>query len=199
LLYSFLCLIKPIKLSRINSFRYSLLMDNIMTSQDMSFVKEFTLYEENHNITEIGLEKLTNITRLHLCGKDISGTCLLKLTNITELHINNFVDSIDDEVLCQLINITHLDMCSNNVITDDGIKNLTNLMILDLDGNVNITDRGLDKLINLEGLSLYENRCITSRAIVKRQGIPFYDENNMIFKIKKLTLFNFQLSKISNS
>jgi len=72
-------------------------------------------------------------------------------------------------------------------------------VILDLDGNVNITDRGLDKLINLEGLSLYENRCITSRAIVKRQGIPFYDENNMIFKIKKLTLFNFQLSKISNS
>lgn len=62
------------------------------------------------------------------------------------LHIRKFIK--------QLNNLTHLDLCQNKKITDEGIKQFTNLTHIGLNYNNKITNEGIKLLTRLDKESL---------------------------------------------
>jgi hypothetical protein len=126
-------------------------------------------------ITDVGLAKLTNLTRLTLdynpfmtdCGistslrlrflsldgnKSITNDGLAKLTALTTLYLRNNA-TITDDGIKGLTNLTSLYLRGNE-ITNDGISRLTNLTYLDFPGIALITDDGVSLLTNLKCLDL---------------------------------------------
>jgi hypothetical protein len=80
------------------------------------------------------------------------------------------------------INLTSLDLCENDIITDTGITRLTNLISLNLTVNEKITDAGITRLTNLISLKLSINEKITDEGITSLMNLTNLelDENYMI-------------------
>lgn len=73
---------------------------------------------------------------------------------ITDLNAEHY-DTITDEAVSKLTNLTSLNLYNNDTITTEGISELTNLTSLSLCCNRIITDEGVSALTNLTSLNLH--------------------------------------------
>ena len=103
----------------------------------------------------------------------ITDNGLKTLTNLTELDLYNN-NTITYNGLKTLTNLTKLHLNFNNTITNNGLQTLANLTKLDLNYNNTITDNGLKTLTNLTKLHLWNNNTITDKYI------DFLKSNNII-------------------
>ena len=116
-------------------------------------------------ITDVGLARLTNLTRLNMdfCFQ-ITNAGLAPLTNLTSLNMRD-CETITDEGLQNLTNLTSLNMENCDQITNIGLAPLTNLTSLDMALCERITDAGLAPLTNLTNLNMAFCRQITNAGL----------------------------------
>ena len=100
----------------------------------------------------------------------LNHTIIQQFPNITALDLckNN---TITDEALKALTKLESLSLRKNELITNEGIKNLNKLRLLSLGGFMKfcpiITDEAVINFTNLTGLDLTMNKVVTDRAIMK--------------------------------
>ena len=118
-----------------------------------------------------GLEKLTNLTELDLCGNDLTSiTGLETLTNLTWLDLNeNQLTAITG--LETLTNLTQLYLFNNRLTAITGLETRTNLTQLYLDNNQITAITGLETLTNLTQLYL-DNNQIPSTVVAEIASLP---------------------------
>lgn len=64
-----------------------------------------------------------------------------------------------------MINLKHLNLTDNDIITNNGTSKLTNLISLNLERNQIITYQGISNLVNLSTLNLYLNNMIDHSTV----------------------------------
>jgi Leucine-rich repeat (LRR) protein len=111
-------------------------------------------YNGIHQITEIGLTSLKNLTYLKfdreaLESEDFEG--VKELLNLKTLSIT-YNNGIKNKTIKSLTNLTNLNLARNRIITDEGIEELYNITTLIC--NPIITDRGISKLTNITTLKI---------------------------------------------
>lgn len=138
----------------------------------------------NININSSVIPILPNLTSLTVTVDNLPLEIFASLTKLTKLHIAQPYCTISvnfDQMICNLINLTHLTILNNysNTVSDAGISNLTNLIELNVIYS-NITDNGLFKLIKLEKLLL--SKKITDTGIQSLSNLMDLDiaSNNNI-------------------
>ena len=90
----------------------------------------------------------------------------MTMKNMTHLTVMSGSGSyLTDEIICNLKNLTVLNLSFNEFVTDKGIANLKKLTTLNLERQRHITDDGLLKLSGLTSLNLNDNSNITKRTL----------------------------------
>ncbi len=121
---------------------------------------------KNSYITDDSLELLTDLTSLEFEPKSINITdrSIKKLLQLRHLIIHsNYI--ISNNCIKLLTKLTSLSIRRNFGITNRGISMLTNLVSLDLNHGANITDSALANLTKLVNLGLGDNYDITNKGI----------------------------------
>lgn len=118
-----------------------------------------------HN--KLSIKPLKNLTNLDLSYNDvIENSDLIEIGS--QLRYLNLVcnDTISDNSLSTLTNLTSLDLSDNNTITDNSILKLAKLKILKLT-STKISDKSLQTLTNLTELESFYNDQITDDSLSK--------------------------------
>lgn len=126
---------------------------------------ETLIINDNHVITDKGLQKLKNIRELNIQNcKNITNAGLSNLVTLETLCVNNVNNlPLTDDVFKNLTNLKKLELYFNNItdngiyynnITDNGILYLTNIRELKLTSTYDIKCKDFDKLKNLVELTL---------------------------------------------
>lgn len=167
--------------------------NNILTDDSVSKLTNLHILDLNNNIL-ITDESLCNLTKLkHLILNDtcdqISDKSLIKLTNLQVLDLRyNMSCYITNDSISKLINLTHLNISSNQYIDRINISSLKVLLI-----NRKLTDSSIN-CSKLTHLYCVENEIITDDLIDKLPNLIFLDcgynnnlTNNALYKLPNLT------------
>ncbi|AYV80736.1 MAG: hypothetical protein Harvfovirus5_40 [Harvfovirus sp.] len=147
-------------------------------------LRSLTLYGPHIKITDITMQRLTNLTSLDISSLKLTDKALIGLEALVFLgsgdneitddackHLTNIKSldlSLDEKLTDKILTsgLTSLNISSNDRITDEGLRSLIQLQKLSLYHNVKITDYGLETLgPSLISLKLYENENVTDRGI----------------------------------
>lgn len=119
--------------------------------------------DDNHNITDDGLIKLSKIKDLTIKNcSEITDNSISKLLTLKNLHLYNLHNLTDNAFIN--LDIINLDMTFINNITDEGILYLKNLKYLNFISCPNIKCINFDKLTKLKSLSI-SGRQITDESL----------------------------------
>lgn len=128
-------------------------------------VKLEKLFPPTHDMNEMDINRLTNITHLGLRNcKTFTGGVFSYLPRLTSLDLDNN-KAVVGESLIVLTNLRILDLTNNRMIRDDTLSQLTSLVELVLCDNQFITDRSISNLTNLTKLTMIRGTLISNRAL----------------------------------
>ena len=131
-----------------------------LTKADLEKVTELSLSDNKLTQVPKGLEKLTQLERLHLHDNQL--TSMKGLENLTQLKSLYLYDNQLTEVtgLENLTQLKELGLGENQLTDVTGLENLTQLTYLSLSENQLTNVKGLEKLTQLKKLYLWHNKLI---------------------------------------
>ena len=179
-------------LNNLNNLRELKFM-NIINDKQLCKFKQLKKLELNQSttITDRGIYKLTNLQTLKIYFvKDkcnIDGTCIKYLINLTtlELYSNN---SITDYSLYKT-KLKNIKLVNDRAITGSCFKSLSNLKSLELDKCEKIKDVYIQELSNLSIFKYYKKNIMGGDSL----DSPHYDS---LYSISKNTFKNMNLTKL---
>lgn len=118
---------------------------------------------DTNSCNDTSISALCMLKRLVLHGTEVTDHGVQQLTNLKSLRLSR--SNISGEIVSQL-NITSLGLMDMMNIKDYHISNMTQLKSLKLSWKIDITDNALVNLTNLTSLNLHNNRTITIEGII---------------------------------
>jgi len=176
-----------------------------LTKADLD--KATRLVLTNTQLTEIptGLEKLEQLTELHLADNQLTNTKgLEKLTQLTYLNLyGNQLTNIDE-----LRNLTQLEILAlerNRLTQVKALENLTQLGVMNIGFNQLTNVTGLENLKQLTELQLYQNQItdvtglqnLTQLEVLNLEGSQLA-EVKWLEKLTKLNYLNLNFTKLTD-